>query len=115
MIGVSILDENADELVELRAENAKLKEELAETKSLYENNRSYFFDQLHSHYHVEKTRVEKMNEMYQAIWGDTPICDTTDATTGFFMEIDFLYVAFKKWKWLIKLLRWGHFYDANKK
>lgn len=64
---------------------------------------------------TEINRANKISELYQDFYGDTPICDTCDGTTGFFLEIDALYNVLKNNKWLLRLLRWlgGRYYKRK--
>lgn len=109
---MSLLSEDFIEETDLRIENQQLKKELQHQRIMLDwYDEMIFEDRLFGEYHA-KSRSKKMSEMYELIYGDTPLCDTCDGRTGFFLEIDRLYDAINSNKWLLRILRWGHFYKS---
>lgn len=118
MINMSILDDD-DKVIgvaELQIENARLKKKLDDALQY----KIWIEDELRStsdnpFMNRSLSRITKMDRMYKIIYGDTPLCDTCDATTGFFLEIDRLYSAIMNRKWLLRILRWGNYYKRKLK
>lgn len=116
MINMSILDENAVDIIQLQMENQQLKQQLKDANEY----KQWIQDQMWAEtdprlYYPEGdiSRSTKLNLMYDLIYGDTPLCDTCDGATGFFLIIDRLYSAIINRKWLLRILRWGNYYKRR--
>lgn len=110
---MSVLDPDYIDMAHLQMENKRLQDELKRSQDMLQWYEEKIFDEHLYDVYLSKSRSRMMTEMYELIYGDTPLCDTCDGRTGFFLEIDKIYDAIHSNKWLLKILRLGRYYKSK--